>query len=328
MDQLPIQWIVIAAVGILFVFFYKKKDAFNVFGHSGSLEAYAQDLTAAAKEGTIDPVVGREDEIMRVTQILSRRTKNNVILMGLPGVGKTAVVEGLAHRIVSGDVPDILLNKRVLLLQISELLAGTKYRGDFEQRIKGIIQEIRNSKRTIILFIDEIHTVTQTKGTEGAVNLSDMLKPALARGDLQLIGATTQKEYEQYILPDESWDRRFQVVLVDEPTVKETVAILKGLKKNYEKYHKVKISDEALVAAARLSSEYIKGKRLPDKAIDIMDEAAAKVNVERGSHHEHAALLLHHAAKKAGSLTDSTVDVSHVKEIVAQWAGMDVKDIH
>ncbi len=328
MDQLQIQWIVIAAVGILFVLFYKKKDAFNVFGHSGGLDAYAQDLTAMAREGTIDPVVGREDEIMRVTQILSRRTKNNVILVGQPGVGKTAVVEGLAQRIVSGDVPDILLNKRVLLLQISELLAGTKYRGDFEQRIKGLIQEIKNSKRTIILFIDEIHTVTQTKGTEGAVNLSDMLKPALARGDLQLIGATTQKEYEQYILPDESWDRRFQIVLVDEPTVKETVAILKGLKKNYEKYHKVKISDEALAAAARLSSEYIKGKRLPDKAIDIMDEAAAKVNVERGSHHEHAALLLHHAAKKAGSLADSTVDVSCVKEIVAQWAGMDVKDIH
>lgn len=327
-----IRWVlIIAALSILFLYTYKKKQGEISFGHGDSLEVYATDITKQARLGTIDPVVGRDEEIARVIQILSRRTKNNVILVGQPGVGKTAIVEGLAHHIVFGTVPEILAHKRVLLLQVSELLAGTKYRGDFEQRIKGIIQEIRNSKRTIILFIDEIHTVTQTKGTEGAVNLSDILKPALARGDLQLIGATTQKEYEAYIQPDESWDRRFQVVLVDEPTVRESVGILQGLKNKYEEYHKVTISDGAIEAAVRLSEKYIKGRRLPDKAIDIMDEASAKVNVERGSVHEHAAALLHHAAKKANSSSKEKIPVvqlEHVKDVVAEWAGVSVHDIH
>lgn len=319
------------AIIVAIFYFIKKKNDQSTTVSTKNLEMYAVDLTRQAKEGTIDPVVGREEEINRATQILTRRTKNNVILVGLPGVGKTAVVEGLASRIASGDVPNVLLNKRVLLLQVSEILAGTKYRGEFEQRIKGIIQEIRNSKRTIILFIDEIHTITETKGTEGAVNLSDILKPALARGDLQLIGATTQKEYEQYIQPDESWDRRFQIVLVDEPSVEESVSILQGIKKNYEDYHKVIISDEAIEAAVRLSQEYIKGRRLPDKAIDVMDEASAMVNVARGSKHEQAAILLHSAAKKACVNCPEeipTVSIDNVKEVVSEWVGMKKEEIH
>ena len=320
----------IILLGLVF-YFWNKKNKTMVVGSTKNLDIYTVDLTAKAKQGTIDPVVGRDEEINRVTQILTRRTKNNVILVGQPGVGKTAVVEGIANRISSGNVPDVLLDKRVLLLQVSEILAGTKYRGEFEQRIKGIVQEIRNSNRTIILFIDEIHTVTQTKGTEGAVNLSDILKPALARGDLQLIGATTQKEYEQYIQPDESWDRRFQVVLVDEPSVEESIQILQGIKKNYEDYHKVIISDEAIRAAVRLSQEYIKSRRLPDKAIDIMDEASAMVNVEKGSHHEQAVALLHGASKKINEIKieeTPTVGEKQVKEVVADWVGMEVNEIH
>lgn len=327
-----IKWFIALGLVVGAITFIKKKMGWNFSAQAPTLEAYAVDLTSQARNNTLDPVVGREEEIQRVTQILSRRTKNNVILVGQPGVGKTAVVEGLANRIAKGGVPDILKQKRVLLLQVSELLAGTKYRGDFEQRIKGIVQEIRNSNRTIILFIDEIHTVTQTKGTEGAISLSDILKPALARGDLQLIGATTQKEYELYIQADESWDRRFQVVLVDEPSIEESIRILRGLKRNYEEYHNVTISDDAIVAAVRLSQEYIKGRRLPDKAIDIMDEAAAKVNVERGSAHENAAALLHHAAKKASKNympnQGTVVSANHVKTIVAEWVGMDQQDIH
>lgn len=321
---------IVILIGALY-YFYKIKKGTSISTHgTKNLDAFAVDLTAQARQGNLDPVVGRDDEINRVIQILTRRTKNNVVLVGQPGVGKTAVVDGLASKIVNGDVPHLLLKKRVLLLQVSELLAGTKYRGEFEQRIKGIVQEIKNSNRSIILFIDEIHTITQTKGTEGAVNLSDILKPALARGELQLIGATTQKEYEAYILPDESWERRFQMVLVDEPTIDETINILKGLRQEYEEYHQVKISDEAIVAAVKLSEEYIKGRNLPDKAIDVMDEAAAKVNVARGTQHEHAAGLLHGAAKKAKETSNGTipiVGIEHVKQVVADWVGMKTSEI-
>jgi len=320
-------------VGIVLYFFKNKKLlSFNSSQqHTKNLDMFAADLTVQAKQGSIDPVIGREEEINRVTQILTRRTKNNVILVGQPGVGKTAVVEGIAGRIASGDVPRVLSNKRVLLLQVAELLAGTKYRGEFEQRVKGIVQEIRNSNRSIILFIDEIHTITQTKGTEGAVNLSDILKPALARGDLQLIGATTQKEYELYIHPDESWDRRFQVVAVDEPSSKESIKILQGIKKNYEEFHEVKISDDAVRAAVSLSKKYIKGRRLPDKAIDIMDEAAAMVNVAKGSEHHPVAGILHAASKKSSEEKQtniSTVTVTHIKEVVAEWANIKITTIH
>lgn len=326
------KYIIFAVVLFIALYLYKKKSVASFPGQgTRNLDMYAVDLTAQAKRGTIDPVIGRAEEITRVTQVLTRRTKNNVILVGPPGVGKTVIVEGIAVKIAAGDVPDVLKNKRVLSLQVSELLAGTKYRGEFEQRIKGIVAELRSSNRTIILFIDEIHTVMQTKGAEGAVNFSDILKPELARGNLQLVGATTQKEYESYIQPDESWDRRFQVVLVDEPSVEESVQILQGVKKNYEDYHKVKITDEAVQAAVRLSQEYIKERRLPDKAIDVMDEAAAMVNVEKGSNHGQAAAILHGAAKKVSVNRVEElpiVDEQHVKEVVADWTEMKVGEIH
>lgn len=325
----------------LYMFFKKKGEegstrpsfSFGAKGITPTLEMYAMDLTEMARTNKIDPVIGREEEILRLTRILTRRNKNNVILAGPPGVGKTAIVEGLAVGIVTGDVPEVLKNKRVLSLRVSELLAGTKYRGEFEQRIKMIVEEIRRSSRTIILFIDELHTVMQTKGTEGAVNFSDILKPALARGDLQLIGATTQKEYDEFIKPDETIDRRFQVVLVDEPDVGETIKILQGVKAKYEDYHHVKFNDDAVVAAARLSHEYIKGRRLPDKAIDAMDEAAAMVNVGT---HTHAVGLLHGAGGKAKDVTYNapdkstvpTITVEHIKEVVAEWVGMKASEIH
>ena len=324
--------------GVLLFVYDKKKggsgfSSFSVGSHRTSqLDQFAVDLTELARAGKIDPVVGREKEIMRATQVLTRRTKNNVILIGPPGVGKTAIVEGLSLKIATGDVPEVLLNKRVLSLRVSELLAGTKYRGEFEQRIKAIVEDIRQSNRTIILFVDEIHTVTQTKGTEGAVSLSDILKPALARGDLQLIGATTKTEYDQFIKPDESWDRRFQPVLVDEPTVEETISILQGIKNNYEAYHHVTFSDEALEAAAHLSDEYIRERNLPDKAIDLMDEAAAMVNVQTDHPARHAVGLLHGAGKHAQQLETvgpvSLVTPTHIKEVVAEWVGLPLADIH
>lgn len=325
----------------LFIFFYSKKKTSGglptlSFGGGGAgtknLNSFAVDLTELARSGHIDKVVGREKEIMRLTQILTRRTKNNVVLVGSPGVGKTAIVEGLAVRIIHGEVPPVLANKRVLSLRVAELLAGTKYRGEFEQRIKGLIDDIRNSNRTIILFVDEIHTVMQAKGTEGSINLADILKPALARGDLQLIGATTQKEYEQYIQPDETWDRRFQRVMVDEPTIDEAITILHGIKTNYENYHHIHFTDEAVEAAVRLSEEYINSRQLPDKAIDLIDEAAAMVNVQQGVHPHHVGVL-HTAAGSVANQSASdaewpTVTRDHIKEVVAEWAGVPVAELH
>ncbi len=259
--------------------FLSKISTGGLGGSTPTLDTFTVDFTQQAKIGQIDPVIGRETEVHHLAQILSRRTKNNAILTGEPGVGKTAIVEALAQLIVSNEVPPNLRNKRMLSLQIASLMAGTKYRGEFEERAKRIIQEIASAKRQIILFIDEVHTVIQSKGTEGAVNFSDILKPALARGDLQMIGATTSEDYEKYIKTDESLERRFQVIKVQPPTPEETVKILQGLKQKYEEYHQVQFTDEALKAAVELSEQYIKDRKLPDKALDAMDEAAAMVKV-------------------------------------------------
>ncbi|MEW6408301.1 MAG: AAA family ATPase [Patescibacteria group bacterium] len=251
------------------------------FGGSSTpiLDMYSRDLTMEAKTHQLDPVIGRKMEIERATQILSRRTKNNPILLGEPGVGKTAIVEGLAQRIVEGNVPESLRDKRVLALNISALIAGTKYRGEFEARLKKIMEEIRNAQRQIILFIDEIHTILEAKGAEGALDPSDILKPPLARGDLQAIGATTINDFEKYIKPDESLERRFQPITVSPPTIKMTIEILKGIAPVYENHHRVKFTNDALKAAAVFSDKYIKDRFLPDKAIDLMDEAAAKIRL-------------------------------------------------
>jgi ATP-dependent Clp protease ATP-binding subunit ClpB len=240
-----------------------------------ALEKYARDLTELARRSKLDPVIGRDEEIRRVMQILARRTKNNPVLIGEPGVGKTAIVEGLAQRIVSGDVPDVLKTKKLVALDLAALVAGAKFRGEFEDRLKAVLKEISEADGQIILFIDELHTLVGAGAAEGSMDASNMLKPALARGELRAIGATTLNEYKKYIEKDPALERRFQPVMVNEPTVEDTIAILRGLKDRYEVHHGVRIKDAAILAAATLSHRYISDRFLPDKAIDLIDEAAA-----------------------------------------------------
>ena len=249
-------------------------------GKYQALEKYARDLTELARRGNLDPVIGRDEEIRRVIQVLSRRTKNNPVLIGEPGVGKTAIVEGLAQRIISGDIPETLKKKRLVALDIGALIAGAKYRGEFEDRLKAVLKEVVSSEGNIILFIDEIHTVVGAGAAEGAVDASNMLKPALARGELHCVGATTLNEYRKYVEKDPALERRFQPVLVKEPSLEDTIAILRGLKEKYEVHHGVAIQDSALIAAATLSNRYITDRFLPDKAIDLIDEASSKLRIE------------------------------------------------
>ncbi len=244
-----------------------------------SLEKYSRDLTLLAREGKLDPVIGRDNEVLRVMQIFSRRTKNNPVLIGEAGVGKTAIVEGLAQKIADNDIPEILMGKKVVSLDLSAMIAGSRFRGEFEERLKAAIEEVQRSQGEVILFIDELHTVVGAGAAQGAMDASNMLKPALARGELQCIGATTLDEFHKHIEKDSALERRFAPIYVEEPSVDDTILMLYGLRDRYEAHHKVRFADDALVAAARLSNQYVTERHLPDKAIDLMDEAAAKLRV-------------------------------------------------
>ncbi|NQV12219.1 ATP-dependent Clp protease ATP-binding subunit [Candidatus Uhrbacteria bacterium] len=281
----------------------------------GNLGSFTTDLTEMAEKGQLDPFAGREDEIERVIHIILRRTKNNPLLLGEPGVGKTAVVEGLAIRMSKGEVPEKLKGKRLVSLNVNALVSDTKFRGELETRLRGLLEEIQGYGRKVILFIDEIHVLQQVGKSEGSLAITDVLKPALARGDLQLLGATTWSEYQEFIKPDQALDRRLQPVLVDEPNQEIAIKMLKGIRGTYEEFHNVKITDEAIEAAVKLSDEKISGRYLPDKAIDLMDEASAKVSIEGSNAHIAPMGVVHAASKEA----DGTVNVDDISDVVDQW---------
>src|SRR3989338_4721913 len=318
---MPSQTVILAVIligaGILYWYWNSKKEGGGGGATRGRsmIEAYTRDLTKDAEAKKLDPVIGREEEIERTIHILSRRSKNNPLILGEPGVGKTAIVEGIARRIAANNIPDTLKGKRVLALDLGALIGGTKYRGEFEERMKKLTTEIQSMARKIILFVDEVHMVEQAKGAEGAMNVSDIIKPQLARGDLQMIGATTWKEYEQYTNPDDALNRRLQPVIVGEPSEEATLSILRGIKDIYEKHHHVRYEDEALKAAVELSKKYIKDRFLPDKAIDLMDEAGAKVSIEATHTARHALGLIHAAgAEVANKLAELGKEESKIKE--------------
>ncbi|MFT5195194.1 MAG: ATP-dependent Clp protease ATP-binding subunit ClpC, partial [Candidatus Promineifilaceae bacterium] len=330
-----------------------------------TLEKYARDLTALARDGRLDPVIGRNEEILRVIIVLSRRTKNNPVLIGEAGVGKTAIVEGLAQKIVDNDVPENLLNRKVMSLDLGSMIAGSRFRGEFEERLKAAIEEVQNSNGEIILFIDELHTVVGAGAAQGAMDASNMLKPALARGELQTVGATTLDEYRQYIEKDSALERRFAPVFVDEPSVDDTILMLRGLSARYEAHHKVSYSPEALEQAVRLSHRYVTSRKLPDKAIDLIDEAAAKLRValytlpedikklkikvdslaleEEAAHtardYERAAVMRTERIQLETDFTsardnwrsenklDEVVDVDDIADVIAQWTGIPVNQM-
>ncbi len=312
-----------------------EKQNYQTNGKYESLNRYAKNLNELAKSGKLDPVIGRDEEIRRVLQILSRRTKNNPILIGEPGVGKTAIVEGLAQRVVNGDVPENLKSKTVFSLDMGALIAGAKYQGEFEERLKSVIKEVVDSSGDVVLFIDEIHTLVGAGATGGAMDAANILKPALSRGELQCIGATTLKEYQQYFEKDKALERRFQIVMVDEPDEASAISILRGLKERYENHHHIRILDEAIVAAVQLSVRYISDRFLPDKAIDLVDEAAARLrlqidsvpedleNVERSIRQleiEREALKRENDTKKVNELTQELDKLNAQKaEIKGKW---------
>lgn len=312
-------WIlIILAAGIGGAFFYLVRKP-SLSGKMHRTDAlFTADITALAERGELEPFAGREAEIDRVIHIIMRRSKNNPLLIGNPGVGKTAIVHGLAVRMHHNDVPTSLIGKRVLALDLGAIMAGSQYRGELEKRLQSLLADLERDPRHTILFIDEVHMLEQASGTEGALNVSDILKPALSRGDLQIIGATTWDEYEKYIRPDAALDRRFQPVLVDEPSQKSAIQMLKAIRHVYEDFHGVSIPDDAIEAAVKLSDKKIKGRYLPDKAIDLIDEASAKVAIESSQHHHAKHLGVVHAAAKA-TKKFANVSVKDIQDVVDQW---------